>query len=165
MSGMMAMADRGKVKIAIFSEAGKLTGVEEVPKVVKSEAEWKAELPEPVYLVMRKKGTERAFTGRYYKSHEDGLYKCASCWTVLFDSKAKFESGTGWPSFYEPVHRLNVKVESDLSMGMSRDEVVCARCHGHLGHVFPDGPPPTGMRYCMNSASLVFVGRATASRE
>ncbi len=158
-TGTMAMAEKGKVKVAVFDDAGNLTGVEEVPRIAKADAEWKAELPEAVYLVMRKKGTERAFTGRYYQNHEEGIYRCASCGTALFSSKTKFDSGTGWPSFYEPVHQLNVKVESDLSLGMERDEVVCARCHGHLGHVFPDGPPPTGMRYCMNSAALLFVRR------
>ena len=144
-------------KILIYSAA---TGkVELVEPVMKTEAEWKAILPAQTFEVARKKGTEPAFTGLYYKTHDDGLYQCACCGTDLFDSKDKFESGTGWPSFTAPIAKENVKPHEDRSYGMLRVEVLCARCGAHLGHVFDDGPPPTHQRFCMNSASLAFVRR------
>lgn len=130
-----------------------------VERVVKSDEEWKAILSSESFHVARKKGTEMAFTGRYHDCHEDGIYQCVCCGTDLFDSKTKFESGTGWPSFFEPIAPENVTTKRDLSMLMIRTEVLCARCGAHLGHVFDDGPPPTGMRYCMNSASLKLVKR------
>ena len=125
-------------------------------EVVKSDEEWKEELTPEEYRVLRQKGTERPFTGDLLKNKEEGVYVCAACGQPLFDSETKFDSGTGWPSFYQPVDGDNVAEESDRSYGMVRTEVLCGRCGGHLGHVFPDGPKPTGLRYCINSVSLDF---------
>lgn len=124
--------------------------------IQKSEEDWKKELSPMQYQVLRQKGTERAFTGAYWDNHEKGVYKCAGCHTPLFSSETKFDSGTGWPSFYAALDKTKVREIRDVSHGMVRTEVVCGQCGGHLGHVFDDGPKPTGMRYCMNSVSLEF---------
>jgi peptide-methionine (R)-S-oxide reductase len=132
------------------------TGSAPAKKIVKSEAEWKAELEPAEFEVTRKAATERAFTGKYWDNHEAGVYRCVCCGTPLFRSDEKFDSGTGWPSFCAPAAPENVETETDSSLGMRRTEVLCSKCDAHLGHLFPDGPKPAGMRYCINSAALRF---------
>ena len=145
------------VTIVEFTDAGVRTGQVSVPKVVKTEEEWRKQLSPASFEITRHEGTERAFTGTLLNVHDKGVFRCICCDTALYDSATKFESGTGWPSFWQPIAKENIVVATDTSAGMIRDAVSCRRCDAHLGHVFDDGPRPTGLRYCMNSVAMRFA--------
>jgi len=145
------------MRVKVFDRNGRLTGPVESARVVKTDAEWRAQLTEEQYQIARGKGTERAFCGTLLDNKRDGVYSCICCGLPLFASDSKFNSGTGWPSFFQPVAEENVTTERDLAYGMVRTEILCARCDAHLGHVFDDGPAPTRLRFCVNSESLTFT--------
>lgn len=144
------------MQLHVFDNQGRLVGPVDLPRVEKSDAEWRAQLSAEQHQIARGKGTERPFCGTLLDNKKEGVYACVCCRLPLFSSKAKFNSHSGWPSFFQPVAETNVVTEVDRSHGMLRTEILCARCDGHLGHVFSDGPPPTGQRHCVNSESLVF---------
>jgi len=150
-------AEPGQVTIVAFSDAGEKLKTERIPKVFKTPEEWRRELSAGVFDIARNADTEIAYSGKYWNLHDKGIYRCICCNNALFDSATKFDSGTGWPSFWAPIARENVTETRDTSLGVLRTAVSCTECDAHLGHVFDDGPPPTDMRYCMNSASLRFV--------
>jgi methionine-R-sulfoxide reductase len=147
------------VKVYVFNDSGKLVGPVESPKLVLSDKQWRDRLTPEQYKILRAKGTERAFCGTLLDNKLEGVYACAGCGLPLFSSDAKFHSGTGWPSYFQPIAKENVAEHSDRSYGMERTEILCARCGGHLGHVFDDGPAPTGLRFCLNSESLKFTAQ------
>ena len=151
------MPTPGNVTVVTFDDKGKKIAKQQVAKVIKTDAEWRKQLPQNSYEITRRADTEMAYSGATWNLHDKGLFRCICCDTALFRSDTKFDSGTGWPSFWAPIAGENVSVKKDSSLGMDRDEVACKLCEAHLGHVFNDGPPPTGLRYCMNSGAMKFV--------
>ena len=152
------------MRAKVFNRAGQLVGPIETPRVVKTDAEWRAQLTSTQFQIARGKGTERPFCGTLLDNKRSGVYSCICCGLPLFASDAKFNSGTGWPSFFQPVAAENVITHDDRSFGMVRTEILCARCDAHLGHVFDDGPPPSGLRYCVNSESLTFTDQSELAK-
>jgi methionine-R-sulfoxide reductase len=152
------------IPLRVFNRLGQLVGPLPLPRVVKTDAEWRAQLTAQQFAVARGKGTERPYCGTLLDNKREGVYSCICCGLPLFTSDSKFNSGTGWPSFFQPVARENVLTAEDDRHGMRRSEILCARCDAHLGHVFPDGPRPTGLRYCVNSESLAFTDRPDVGR-
>ncbi|HEY1657654.1 MAG TPA: peptide-methionine (R)-S-oxide reductase MsrB [Candidatus Sulfotelmatobacter sp.] len=150
-------SEPGEVTIVQFSDDGKRLGKVKIPRVIKTEEEWRKQLSRGAFEITRQADTEFAYTGKYWNLHDKGMFRCICCDNALFSSTTKFDSGTGWPSFWEPIAKENVREISDNSGGMMRTAVSCTECDAHLGHLFDDGPQPTGLRYCMNSASLRFV--------
>ena len=151
----------GNVLLEIFDDAGRDLGARQVPKLVLSDAQWRRRLSPAAYEIMRHEGTERAFSGEHERPAVRGLFRCVACANALYDAATEFDSGTGWPSFWQPIAARNVVERSDTLFGMQRTAINCAECDSHLGHVFEDGPRPTGLRYCMNSVALHFVARAS----
>ena len=149
----------GEVLLEVFADDGRDLGAQRLPRLVLSDAEWHRRLSPAAFDILRRGGTERAFSGQHERPAARGLYRCAGCATALYDDATQFDSGTGWPSFWQPISPHNVVRLDDTSLGMERTEIRCARCESHLGHVFDDGPRPTGLRYCMNSLALRFVAR------
>jgi len=153
------------VSVRLVGPDGQPGPVVSSPRVIKTDAEWEKQLGPATYRILRAKGTEPAFCGNLLDNHKEGVYFCAGCGLPLFSSGAKFNSGTGWPSFFQPYAKENITELRDSSFGMTRTEILCARCGGHLGHVFEDGPAPTGLRYCLNSAALVFKDKDEVKKE